>query len=396
MKSRVSLLSVVLIVIFLIGCTGVDRGGGNRPPKIDSFSPQERSLNVLVGESKTFTVTASDPDEDSLGYVWIQTGNGQFVSKNEATVIWQAPNEAGQATVEVSVSDGKDGTVLHKWDINVADIEVPDPNTEKFKVILYASPADGGSIVGAGTYEAGAIANITAVPNTGWRFDHWEGDLEGDDNPATVVVDGEKSVTAVFIRTDFSLDIVVQGQGHVMVGGNSLPTSSGRYNPGASVELSAIPAEGWYFARWEGDLQGTTNPKVITMDDDKSIVAIFNKEFLELEKPYLAADGLTVILHDFSVVEKSGSYQYSILYTLQNNTVDQKIGEGTFKLFRADGEGGVQQYGFFDYLFPGDSRTRAYYFEELKSDIFVLLQYHHDNFFLSNPVDEGLHWEVQY
>ena len=395
MKRCISLLSVVLIAILLIGCTGGDGGGGNKPPKIDLFGPQERTLTVLVGESKTFTITASDSDGDSLGYVWEQTGNGQFTSKNQATATWKAPNGVGQATVKVTVSDGKGGTASHKWDIEVTHVEEPRPDSEKYTVILFASPADGGSVIGGGTYKAGAIANITAVPNTGWRFNHWEGDLEGDDNPAKVVVNEEKSVTAVFNRTDFSLDITVQGQGHV-IEESALQTSSGRYEPGASVELSAIPAEGWYFARWEGDLQGTTNPKAITMDGDKSVVAIFNKEFLELEKPYLAADGLTVILHDFSVNEKSGSYQYSILYTLQNNTVDQKIGEGTFKLFRADGEGGVQQYGFFDYLFPGDSRTRAYYFEELKSDIFLLLQYHHDSFFLSKPVDEGLHWEVLY
>ena len=47
-------------------------------------------------------------------------------------------------------------------------------------------------------YEHGTQVQLTAVPATGWRFSHWEGDLDGNENPATIVVDSEKSVTATF------------------------------------------------------------------------------------------------------------------------------------------------------------------------------------------------------
>jgi len=47
-------------------------------------------------------------------------------------------------------------------------------------------------------YEHGTTVRLTANPATGWRFDHWEGEISGNTNPATIVVDRVKTVKAVF------------------------------------------------------------------------------------------------------------------------------------------------------------------------------------------------------
>ena len=47
---------------------------------------------------------------------------------------------------------------------------------------------------------------LTADPDTGWEFDHWEGALSGSTNPETVTMDDDKTVTAVFIL-DIEIDI---------------------------------------------------------------------------------------------------------------------------------------------------------------------------------------------
>lgn len=39
---------------------------------------------------------------------------------------------------------------------------------------------------------------LTAVPDKGWKFIRWEGDLTGSDNPDTIYMDYHKTVTAVF------------------------------------------------------------------------------------------------------------------------------------------------------------------------------------------------------
>lgn len=110
---------------------------------------------------------------------------------------------------------------------------------------------------------------------------------------------------------------------------------------------------------------------------------------------YLASDGLTVTLHSCVVVEKSGSYEYTINYTLTNNTPDQGIDENSFKMYYANEAGGLPQYGFFGKLFPGDTIDRAYTFEELKSKPFDLLEYAQNNFFSSSPLQNSLRWSVE-
>jgi uncharacterized repeat protein (TIGR02543 family) len=49
-----------------------------------------------------------------------------------------------------------------------------------------------------GVYVAGTQVTLTAVPATGWRFEGWSGALSGTTNPATLLMNGDRSVTASF------------------------------------------------------------------------------------------------------------------------------------------------------------------------------------------------------
>ncbi|HEU4390686.1 MAG TPA: immunoglobulin domain-containing protein, partial [Blastocatellia bacterium] len=50
----------------------------------------------------------------------------------------------------------------------------------------------------ATTYPPGTTVQLTAVAATGWQFSNWTGSLSGNNNPDTIVMDGPRSVTAVF------------------------------------------------------------------------------------------------------------------------------------------------------------------------------------------------------
>ncbi len=54
------------------------------------------------------------------------------------------------------------------------------------------------------------------------------------------------------------------------------------FAPGTTVELTASPSEGWLFGHWEGALSGSANPTTITMDDHKSVTAVFAEEMVAL------------------------------------------------------------------------------------------------------------------
>src|SRR5262249_14883613 len=49
------------------------------------------------------------------------------------------------------------------------------------------------------SYVAGSSVTLTAVPDAGWQFTGWSGDLGGPSNPATIVMDASKNILATFV-----------------------------------------------------------------------------------------------------------------------------------------------------------------------------------------------------
>jgi hypothetical protein len=47
-------------------------------------------------------------------------------------------------------------------------------------------------------YDPGTQVTLTGVPDANWSFNHWEGALTGSTSPATLTMDVDKQVTAVF------------------------------------------------------------------------------------------------------------------------------------------------------------------------------------------------------
>ena len=120
------------------------------------------------------------------------------------------------------------------------------------------------------TYPEGTSVTLTANPAAGWYFDHWEGALTGSTNPATLVMDVDKAVTAVFLQYQYTLTVSVTGQGSV-----ALNPPGPTYPSGTTVTLTANAASGWHFDHWEGALTGSTNPAALVMDANKTVTAVF-------------------------------------------------------------------------------------------------------------------------
>ncbi len=130
-------------------------------------------------------------------------------------------------------------------------------------------------------YEHGTAVELVATPAEGYRFAEWKGDVTGTDNPAEITVEGEKEVTAVFEKKNYPLTVNIDGDGAVWE--DVIQTKTTDYEYGAVVELTASPADGWYFAEWEGELSGDRNPSRITVEDSTSVTAIFERESHSLD-----------------------------------------------------------------------------------------------------------------
>jgi hypothetical protein len=58
------------------------------------------------------------------------------------------------------------------------------------------------------SYTDGEDVELTARPASGWSFKEWKGALSGSNNPETIVMDQDKSITAVF-EQDSVMEIVI-------------------------------------------------------------------------------------------------------------------------------------------------------------------------------------------
>ncbi len=119
-------------------------------------------------------------------------------------------------------------------------------------------------------YHYGDVVQLTATPNSGWKFTGWSSDLTGAVSPISITMTGNKSVTATFTQEQYTLVVNVNGSGSVA----KAPDST-NYLSGTSVTLTATPATGWHFVGWSGDLTGTASPITVGMDGNKTITATF-------------------------------------------------------------------------------------------------------------------------
>ena len=241
----------------------------------NTFAPTE-TVYVTVpatGKTVTFYVVADKNvwnDGDPL--IDVSDGTEQLTLNPgpgiQIVQVWGAPLTPG--SYDVIEDANNNGT----YDAGVDGI---DSMAEIGLVIkdqysLTVNVVGSGSVVldHAGPYLDGDIVELTAFPDVGWTFSGWSGDLSGSVNPETVVMNSDKTITATFIQSQYSLTVNVVGSGFVSL------NNSGPYVFGDVVELTAVPDTDWEFSGWSDDLSGSANPETIVMDGGKVITATFH------------------------------------------------------------------------------------------------------------------------
>ena len=140
-------------------------------------------------------------------------------------------------------------------------------------------------------YPEGTEVTLTAEPDSGWEFDAWEGDCSGSGPSCTLLMDSDKTATAIFSQVLFRLRVMVFGAGTVG-GPNRIACADAVYGPGCvayysmgdEVGLVAEPDEGWSFGKWEGceesifDTLPPGHTCSVKMDMDKNVNAFFTKD----------------------------------------------------------------------------------------------------------------------
>jgi regulation of enolase protein 1 (concanavalin A-like superfamily) len=240
------------------------------------------------------------------------------------------------------------------WDdLLVTPTTPPGPHT-----LTLGSSGSGGVTADpdAPDYAHGTNVTLTAVPDAGWVFLEWGGDLSSSDNPATVEMDGNKAVSAIFVEdAAYTLTTNVAGSGAVTV-----DPAQATYSAGEVVTITAVPDDGWYFSGWSGDLSGSANPTTLRMDANKTITATFTQE-----TPGVVDEDFNA----YSVGENPANWQD----TGANNSM--AVNDSLFAVSEVNGERvfgtsstqsnihshyqGPDSAGFSNYLFTGRMRFTA-------------------------------------
>ena len=138
------------------------------------------------------------------------------------------------------------------------------------------------------TYTYGDSVQLTALPANNVTFGGWSGDLTGLENPQSVAVTSNKSITATFDLITYTLSIATNGNG---AGTVAVEPEKPYYVSGESVQLTAQASPDSAFAGWSGSATGTDNPLTLQMNGDISVTARFDPEF-----------HLALYVHDEAVV----------------------------------------------------------------------------------------------
>ncbi|AKG53672.1 hypothetical protein DGWBC_1011 [Dehalogenimonas sp. WBC-2] len=195
----------------------------------------------------------------------------------------------GAATTTVTMNGSKSVTANF--------IETPQIYT------LTVTSGTGGLVMTPGEgqfeYSAGTAVTLTAAMAAGYEFAGWTGDvIDAQSVTTTVIMDSDKSITANFITAVVNRTLTVSSGtgGAVTIPGEG----SFAYQDGAVVNLTAVPASGYQFTSWSGDVANTgVATTTITMSGNKSVTAAFTAVTTTTQPPPDDGEGidpLTIVI----------------------------------------------------------------------------------------------------
>jgi len=192
-----------------------------------------------------------------------------------------------------------------------------------------------------GAYESGTAITLTANSAVGWEFKEWGGDASGSNNPVEITISDAMSVTATFIKKTYDLEVTIEGKGTItetVVDGMKVDDA---YEHGTVLNLEAVPADGWEFVEWTGDISANTASTQLTMDTLKQVGLLFRKSKFEYTVSTLLT-GYDIIwgfdfLDENSLIftEKTGN-----IYVHRNDQTEKLAGFPSVDI-NSEGQGGL-------------------------------------------------------
>lgn len=210
----------------------------------------------------------------------------QYASASGST--WQTTTLAGTIPPGgyylVQQAQGAGGTL---------DLPTPDAtgsipmslSSGKVAVVASTTPLSGScpidasiaDFVGYGTADCAETSPAPVLSNTTAGFRELDGCEDTDDNAADFFTAAPAPRNSASPLNPCATEVTLTVSADPPAGGTVTKSpDQATYTVGATVELTATPAPGWYFIHWSGDAAGSANPLMVTMNGSKTIAAHFS------------------------------------------------------------------------------------------------------------------------
>ena len=138
----------------------------------------------------------------------------------------------------------------------------------QYQITVSSNNTDAGVVNGSGTHNYGTYTEISATPNNGYHFSHWN---DGNtDNLRVVQVTEDQIYTAYFYKNTYTVSVDYNSAYGTITG----PTS-GKYLD--ELTLTATPNLGYCFTEWSDG--NTDNPRSFVLTQDTTFSAKFTQSF---------------------------------------------------------------------------------------------------------------------
>lgn len=234
----------------------------------------DRTLTACF-ERVTYIVDVR-PMPDTAGMV---TGAGTYF-ENENCTVSATPYEG--FSFENWTEDGTVVSTDSEYSFAVTSDRSLTANfiINSYSVTAESQPIEGGEITGAGQYDYGSTATLTAIPNETYFFINWmeNGELISTQAEYSFLVREDHHLVATFAQSCF----VVEADANPVEGGNVV--GAGNYVEGSTCHLEAIPANGYAFVSWTEDGEVVSMEPVYSfvVESDHHLVAHFDIEYYEI------------------------------------------------------------------------------------------------------------------
>jgi len=249
------------------------------------FSPTPsvpQNLQAVVYSSSQINLTWDDSDTET-GYTLERT----TVSGN-----WTGAATFAQAANAVSFQNsGLTSGTTYYYRIKATN----GAGSSAYSNIAYATPSTSSYTLTIGAHTNGSITptpsgpsfpsgtsvSLFAAPDPGYQFTGWGGAISGSQNPITLVMNGDKTVSASFSALpSYTLTLNSTINGTI-----SKTPDQPTYTSGTIVSLEANPSTGYQFSGWTGALSGNQSPINLVMNGNKTVGASFTSTSGQLRYP---------------------------------------------------------------------------------------------------------------